>query len=52
MKKLTKIIGAKQLSKKGQQAVKGGKADLCRNILCIPEKVCINGKCVDREWFI
>ncbi len=48
MKKLQNLKGAKVLGKSEQQYVKGGKADLCRYIQCVPEDKCINGRCVPR----
>ena len=50
MKKLTNLKGAKKLSKNEQQQVKGGKPDLCKYIRCIPEDICIDGRCVPRNW--
>ncbi len=48
MKKLKNFKGVTILSKTKQQTINGGKKDLCREISCVPEKVCINGRCVPR----
>jgi hypothetical protein len=49
MKNLKNLKNVKTLNKEQQQEIKGGFMDLCRIIRCIPEDICIDGKCVSRE---
>jgi hypothetical protein len=48
MKTLKNLKNAKELNKKEQLEIKGG-VDLCLIIMCIPEDICIDGKCVRRR---
>ncbi len=52
MKNLKNLKGAKELSKNEQKNLNGGfvKAYTCRNISCVPEDICIDGRCVERDY--